>query len=76
MQLNACIRKEHAMVTQKIAHYLLAGERPPLDPTPVYLSRTKAMNTSRIFHGEPGIEDYCRKRGFRIALLFLQNYSF
>ena len=25
------------------------------------------MNTSRIFHGEPGIEDYCRKRGFRIA---------
>ena len=67
MQLNACIRKEHAMVTQKIAHYLLAGERPPLDPTPVYLSRTKAMNTSRIFHGEPGIEDYCRKRGFRIA---------
>ena len=67
MQLNACIRKEHAMVTQKIAHYLLAGERPPLDLTPVYLSRTKAMNTSRIFHGEPGIEDYCRKRGFRIA---------
>ena len=49
MQLNACIRKEHAMVTQKIAHYLLAGERPPLDPTPVYLSRTKAMNTSRIW---------------------------
>lgn len=55
------------MVTRKIASHLLAGERPPSDPTPVYLSRTKARHTSRVFHGELEIEDYCRRRGFRIV---------
>ena len=67
MRLNACIRKEHSMVTRKIASHLLAGERPPSDPTPVYLSRTKARHTSRVFHGELEIENYCRRRGFRIV---------
>ena len=66
VQLNAEIRPEHLKVTHKIARYLLDGEQPSRNPTPVYLSRTRAKNTSRSFANEQAIEEFCRQRRFKI----------
>ena len=55
------------MVTQKIARYLLGDKLPARIATPVYLSRTMAKHTSRTFANEREIEEFCRKRGFKIV---------
>lgn len=62
--INRCeIHEPHLDVTRKISRYVSGKDYFPSDSRPVYLSRSRLVNSGRRFLNEGPIEKYCKDNG-------------